>query len=598
MSNINISFLIITAQGIRSFEFKDDIRQEMAILDIINVQRPIVWFDDTCHRKMYRYDDLMEKAIDTFAQEFGSKINKKPFEFRKFMKTHLVKDEPFYMFRTEDYLANIDQIQIAHAVYQIEAIKEGKNVDEIWNNVKDDLESLLNDYEIRTLGTEDYSAGDDTDNRVCRFCERTKAKGATFKNVAHAIPEALGNKNLTCNEECDECNKGLASIEDNLSVAYLEIRRALCHTTGKKGVNSVAGQNFVMDAKTNQIIIHEDTHIKDMGDKIWVRLKGREVFTFQGLYKALSKIVVDLVETKEVKHFRNTIQWINGTLCANEFPPIKLMYCDTVFTQPLIELFIRKKEYDTSKGPYCFANLFVCDLAFQFVVPFVDVDAGKMKKASLIKPFEKKMGATTAVYNWKSEWIDGGDTTQRTAYTEIEYDKSELPISDNKPNVSENLHIMSPKWKQDTVEFPPFNPAIIIDSKVFQCEVSDINKDVHLDEEWLRDTSNNIICNLVIDKQTNKVLVDIRIEICNTDNTEHLLNTWVVKEFSLNDLDAVLVIKADDSIEVFREFTSFITKQSLIELNPLLEKTHPLLGAIEANTDMICRHYHCMVAKW
>lgn len=133
---------------------------------------------------------------------------------------------------------------------------------------------------------------------------------------------------------------------------------------------------------------------------------------------------------------------------------------------------------------------------------------------------------------------------------------------------------------------------------MFQCEVSDINKNVHLDEEWLRDTSNNIICNLVIDKQTNKVLVDIRIEICNTDNTEHLLNAWIIKEFSLNDLDAVLVIKADDSIEMFREFTSFITEQSLIELNPLLGKIHPLLGAIELNTDMICRHYHCMVAKW
>lgn len=598
MSDINISFLIITTQGMCSFEFKEDIRQEIAILNVVNGRQPIVWFDDTCHRKMFRYDDSMKKSIDSFAQEFGSDTNTKPFEFRKFMKMHLAEDEPFYMFRTEGYLDSVSQIQIAHAVYQIEAIKEGKNVDEIWNNVKDDLESLLNDYEIRTLGKEDYNVGDDTDNRVCRFCGRTKADGAMFKKVSHAVSEALGNKTLTCNEECDDCNKRLASIEDNLSVAYLEIRRALCHTAGKKGVNSVAGQNFIMDAKTHQVIIHEDTHIKDLGDKIWVRLKGREVFTFQDLYKALSKIVVDLVETKEVKHFHNTIQWINGTLCANEFPPIKLMYCDTIFTQPIIELFIRKEQYDASKGPYCFANLFVCDLAFQFVVPFVDVDAGKMKTASLIMPFEKKMGATIAVYNWKSEWIDSGDTTQRTAYTEIEYDKSDLPISDCKPNVSENLHIMSPNWKHDTIEFPPFNPSIIKASKVLQCEVSDINKDVLLDEAWLRDTSNNIICNLVIDKQTNKVLVDIGIEICNTDNTEHLLNTCIIKEFSLIDLDDVLAIKEDNSIEIFRDFTSFITERSLIELDPLLGKIHPLLGAIEANTDMICRNYHYIFARW
>ena len=593
-----VSFIIITTRGTNYFAFDGGIEQEIAILNLINGRRPIIWFDNTCHRKMYRYDDSMKKAVDGFANTFGSKSNKQPFELRRFMNLHLAENEPFYMFRMDDYLGNVSQIQIAHAVYQLEAIKEGKTVDEIWNRIKVDIEDLLRDYEIWTLGKENYKAGYETDNRVCRFCGKTKATGATFRNVSHAISEALGNKTLICNEECDCCNKRLATIENNLSVAYLEIRRALCHTAGKKGVNSVAGQNFIMDAKTHQIIIHEDTHIKDLGDKIWVRLKGKEVFTFQDLYKALSKIVVDLVETKEIKHFQNTIQWINGTLCANEFPPIKLMYCDSVFTQPIVELFIRKEEYDTSKGPYCFANLFVCDLAFHFVLPFVDVDAGKMKTASLIKPFEKKMGATIAVYNWKSEWIDSGDTTQRTAYTEVEYDKSELPISDDKPKVSQNLHIMSPKWKQDTIEFPPFNPAIIKASKVLQCEVSDINKGVHLDEAWLRDTSNNIICNLVIDKQTNKVLVDIRIEICNTDNTEHLLNACIIKEFSLSDLDDVLAIKADNSIEMFRDFTSFITEQSLIELDPLLGKIHPLLGAIELNTDMICRNYHCIFARW
>ena len=593
-----VSFMIITTKGSNYFAFDGDIEQEIAVLNLINGRKPIEWFDGTCHRMMRRYDDLTKKTVDDFANKFGSKNNIEPFELRKFMNTHLVKDEPFYMFRMDGYLRNVEQIQIVHAVYQLASIKQGKSKDELWETVRTDMESLSNDYEFWSLGLEPYRAGDDTDRRVCRFCGKTKATGATFRNVSHAISEALGNKTLICNEECDGCNKRLASIEDNLSVAYLEIRRALCHTTGKKGVNSVAGQNFIMDAKTNQIIIREDTHIKDMGDKIRVRLKGREVFTFQDLYKALSKIVVDLVETKEVKHFHNTIQWINGTLCANEFPPIKLMYCDTIFTQPIIELFIRKEQYDTSKGPYCFANLFVCDLAFQFVVPFVDVDAGKMKTASLIKPFEKKMGAATAVYNWKSEWIDSGDTTQRTAYTEIEYDKSELPISDDEPKVSPNLHIMSPKWKHDTIQFPPFNPSIIKASKVLQCEVSDINKDVHLDETWLRDTSNNIICNLVIDKQTNKVLVDIGIEICNTDNTEHLLNTCIIKEFSLNDLDDVLAIKEDNSIEIFRDFTSFITERSLIELDPLLGEIHPLLGAIEANTDMICRNYHYIFARW
>lgn len=598
MNEFKVSFLIITTQGHVFFEFADSFEQQIAVLNLIYGREPLEWFDGTCHSIMYRYDDLMKKTVDDFANTFGSKSNKQPFEFRKFMNAHLTENEPFYMFRMDDYLGDVSQIQIAHAVYQLEAIKEGKNVDEIWNRVKGNVEALLCDYEIRTLGKEIYKVGSETDDRVCRFCGRTKATGATFDHKSHAISEALGNKKLLCNEECDDCNKRLASIEDSLSVAYLEIRRSLCEIKGKNGVNSVTGQNFIKDAKTHQIVIKEKPNIEDKSDKILIRLEGKEVFTFQNLYKALTKVVIDLVDTEEVGHFRNTIDWINGKLAATEFPPIKQMYCDTIFAQPIIEIFIRRNKNDINKGPYCFANLFVCDMAFQFVMPFVDVDKGKMKTANHIKPFERKIGATLAIYNWKSEWLDGGDTTERTAYTEIEYDKSELPISNGKPVVSENLHSMSPKWKQDTIEFPPFNSAIIKSSRVLQCEVSDINRNVHLDEEWLHDTSTNMICKLIIDNQTNKVLVDIRMEICNTDNTEHLLNTHVAKEFGLENLDNVLAIKADDSIEMFGEFASFITEQSLIELEPLFRRIHPMFNIMKADAKLICNNYHCILATW
>jgi HNH endonuclease len=45
----------------------------------------------------------------------------------------------------------------------------------------------------------------DKSKRVCRFCGR-KQPDVTFKNVAHAISESLGNKKIILYEECDECN--------------------------------------------------------------------------------------------------------------------------------------------------------------------------------------------------------------------------------------------------------------------------------------------------------------------------------------------------------------------------------------------------------
>ncbi|GAF52381.1 hypothetical protein [Psychrobacter sp. JCM 18900] len=45
------------------------------------------------------------------------------------------------------------------------------------------------------------------ENRCCRFCNKTMRDGVTFKKVAHAIPEGLGNKNIILGDECDNCNE-------------------------------------------------------------------------------------------------------------------------------------------------------------------------------------------------------------------------------------------------------------------------------------------------------------------------------------------------------------------------------------------------------
>ncbi len=45
----------------------------------------------------------------------------------------------------------------------------------------------------------------DKDNRVCRFCKKDSTQ-TTFRTVAHAIPEFVGNKKLIAHYECDVCN--------------------------------------------------------------------------------------------------------------------------------------------------------------------------------------------------------------------------------------------------------------------------------------------------------------------------------------------------------------------------------------------------------
>lgn len=453
MDTYKVAFLIITTNGDKLFEINGGFEQQKDILNIINRSNPIAWFDKTSNRKMYRYDDVMIDILDDFANKYGSKDNNTPYELRKFMK-RLDKDEPYYMFRMEHELVNVSQIQIAQAVYQLVAIKNGLNKDNLWNKVKDNITSLFNDYSIQTIGYEDCRVGDDSGERVCRFCGKTKAEGAFFdkdannKRVrAHAISEALGNKTLFCSEECCECNKRLSAIEDSLSIGYLEIRRSLCWIHGKNGINSVEGQNFIMDAKNGRIVLSDNAHIEDKGNKIHVRLEGREVFTFQDIYKALVKFVIDLVDKKELPHFHNTINWINGTSYPAVIPPIKQFYCDNVYEQPIIEIFIRKPLRGIDAGPYCFANLYVCDLCFQYVIPFVDVDCGKMQSLKQLLPFVKKMDSTLSIYKWNYEWINGEDTIPRTAWVDIEYSKTNKKELTKDFKINNNLKMMPPKWE-------------------------------------------------------------------------------------------------------------------------------------------------------
>ena len=65
--------------------------------------------------------------------------------------------------------------------------------------------SILTNYNICEFGTKRIHIGEQNkEKRICRFCNN-KSENVTFKNKAHAISEALGNKTIILNEECDNC---------------------------------------------------------------------------------------------------------------------------------------------------------------------------------------------------------------------------------------------------------------------------------------------------------------------------------------------------------------------------------------------------------
>ena len=276
------------------------------------------------------------------------------------------------------------------AVLKIQGTAKGK-----------DERAIHNDYLIRfgrlTTTFRHYAYGYDgiknpvgegfKPNRVCRFCGK-KMPEVSFKDVAHAVSEGLGNKILLCNEECTSCNHNLSKLESNL-IRYLAVRRAMGGILSKSDGNvpSVDGKGFVIRGDENNkgvLYIEKESLpvVLDTSKPFWWKLETTESVTHQGIYKALCKIVIDLIPSSELKHFHETIGWINGSVMDNELPPYYASYDREQVLQPTVDIFLSGSP---GTEPYCMAVVHILDVLFAFVLPEVDVDKARFKTVQATK---------------------------------------------------------------------------------------------------------------------------------------------------------------------------------------------------------------------
>ncbi|MBX3075785.1 hypothetical protein KF707_22440 [Candidatus Obscuribacterales bacterium] len=79
--------------------------------------------------------------------------------------------------------------------------------------------------------------------QTCRYCERSEPD-VQFKTDCHVLLEAIGNRHLFAEDECDSCNKlfGLG-IEDHFAKWSLPYRVISC-IKGKKGYPSIKREHL------------------------------------------------------------------------------------------------------------------------------------------------------------------------------------------------------------------------------------------------------------------------------------------------------------------------------------------------------------------
>jgi hypothetical protein len=219
--------------------------------------------------------------------------------------------------------------------------------------------------------------------RSCRFCGRHEGQ-VSFKKVAHAVSEAIGNKVLLSLEECDECNSAAAECETDFA-AFTLAERTMGQVRGKSGVPSVKSND-----RLSRIDMGSD------GFEIGQVQGGQELFKFdemlpgataavplpgfrpQGVYKAMAKMALSVIPRSELDPFADVLKWISNRGMLKDIGYAAASW--HTFTSgphpypfPLIRVLRRK--HDGLRVPYAIVVIGFGNVTLQAVLPAPSKDS-------------------------------------------------------------------------------------------------------------------------------------------------------------------------------------------------------------------------------
>ena len=319
--------------------------------------------------------------------------------------------ESFYFFNEKK--ATLFERRAAICCLQLE--RNGKSFcPSLYNNVFSYHSYMDSQFECLSYGhdgLEEWIGEEDKDNRVCRFCGKTVRESVSFNNRAHAIQEALGNKILFCYEECDTCNHELASVENHFRI-MMDFRRSVFRIPrkGKTQAVKVVGKDFIIlpnnEGEPNMYIMQEALQNLDTAKPFMHHFELKEPIINEQMYKALCKMVIDMLPTKELQHMENTIKWIKSQdFVPDVLPSIWLTVlpiAGVAYRQPTIDIFINNK-INRQKAPYCTTIIWIYDIAYLFIMPLVDVDAGQYKYDKQLEIHISKMKKWIGTSYWQRQ---------------------------------------------------------------------------------------------------------------------------------------------------------------------------------------------------
>lgn len=263
--------------------------------------------------------------------------------------------------------------------------------------------------DIASSDTRTHIGESDRSGRVCRFCGKsTTAPGVTFRKVAHAIPEALGNKGLVLNEECDACNELFGkTIEPDL-ISYFNFHRVFWAIKGKNGVPKIKFKNGCIAHKEGRIEIGFKPGLGENAtfDLKQVTLHSHDRIATANIYKSLCKIALSVIDADKLRYFGRTISW----LLAEEDQP-KVLPRVAVLSAPQMrvespQILLYERQSAMVDLPHLVAEFKLKTVVFVFIVPFSDLDSKTFFNDEEYSRFWQSFPHYAAVDGWIYERFD------------------------------------------------------------------------------------------------------------------------------------------------------------------------------------------------
>lgn len=328
----------------------------------------IAYFQQNTEELRGKVSDLVKKLAT---------INPQIHRLRTYFESELKPNEWFFLAVDE----TLNQAQIDQILIELLSIDADKQQKEQANKILEVLQKLRSVYDIKSYGefTKEWVGEPDKQKRVCRYCHRSMPE-VSFKKVAHTISEALGNKSIKTNDECDDCNQFFGDTIEQDFLSIFNIPRLFFGIKKKNGFpHKFVGDNYTIE-KDDIGTIKINYRMKE-GEQIpsetdiceKLMLTSNRSFPEQNIYKALCKYVYGVLDDETLKSFERTREWLIGKSIEPKLPKLSRLYHPHIMGHPRIMLYVRKPEARNDL-PHVVAEIRIINLAFIVILPFSDKD--------------------------------------------------------------------------------------------------------------------------------------------------------------------------------------------------------------------------------